>query len=686
MSSTLSSVTKVVQAAKQRFNRCSCQIAPNSDASTLSLPEYEYQPLSTPLSTRVFKLLQAPSTDAPIRGTLHEINLEETHKRPYIALSYTWGESRRPHYITCDAGRLAITCSLHAALLKLRKATEPVFVFVDCISINQASDEAALQERGAQVQAMNRTFSLAEMVFVDLGEQCDNSDAVVALLRRLVDVPNETWELAMVDFWHELYTIMPSLGDPIWKDFNSFCNRRWFQRLWIVQEYALAADVIFMVGDCRFTPHVLFEGVQRAVQLNRLCMFKNGLLDTLGTTKKRGNIDITSAASLMHIMDNMDNIDATSRIDAIQAMKHACQNIQDYDMSLGHLVWRTKNFNCTISYDLVYALLGLATNGGHATIPADYTESSDALSTRFSSFLIDDGKVLQLLNYHAALDAGSGASWKVDISVAKRAKSMSGVDRKWLEGYNQVISSFQAGGPSSALMCHRMVAPNLLAVRGSITAKIQDTSVPFPDGAAKAMALWSRVSQMGGLLNNLFLMNVWDKSVLKMVSKRMPDLAEAERADICRRLMIVNGTSAKDYEEFGGPVISDDLAGVMEAYGQVMTLTSTVIGATKLIMGPFENPPSYVGVRGQAQKFFAHQIIHFSSQRMCVTESKALGLVPANTRDVDVIAIFLGCPLPFVLRKKGPYFRLIGHAFLNGVMEGEALDDAGWKEEEIVLR
>jgi hypothetical protein len=62
-----------------------------------------------------------------------------------------------------------------------------------------------------------------------------------------------------------------------------------------------------------------------------------------------------------------------------------------------------------------------------------------------------------------------------------------------------------------------------------------------------------------------------------------------------------------------------------------------------------------------------------------------LRLVTVDTRDGETIAIFLGCPLPFVLREKGVHFRLVGHAFSNGIMNGEVLTDVVRREGDIVL-
>src|SRR2546423_2839790 len=69
-----------------------------------------------------------------------------------------------------------------------------------------------------------------------------------------------------------------------------------------------------------------------------------------------------------------------------------------------------------------------------------------------------------------------------------------------------------------------------------------------------------------------------------------------------------------------------------------------------------------------------------------------LCLVPESTRPGDVVAVFLGLPLPFVLRPVGileaqpvrPAFRIVGSAYVHGTMDGQVFDGA-FLEQRIVL-
>jgi hypothetical protein len=53
-------------------------------------------------------------------------------------------------------------------------------------------------------------------------------------------------------------------------------------------------------------------------------------------------------------------------------------------------------------------------------------------------------------------------------------------------------------------------------------------------------------------------------------------------------------------------------------------------------------------------------------------------LIPDKARVGDDIAVFEGCPIPFVVRgykdEKGSYVKIVGCAYVHGMMDGEAFE------------
>ncbi|KAK5653735.1 hypothetical protein OQA88_7891 [Cercophora sp. LCS_1] len=72
---------------------------------------------------------------------------------------------------------------------------------------------------------------------------------------------------------------------------------------------------------------------------------------------------------------------------------------------------------------------------------------------------------------------------------------------------------------------------------------------------------------------------------------------------------------------------------------------------------------------------------------LCLTLDRRVALVPLSAREGDGIVIFHGCAAPFVVREngRGPSFRLVGEAYVHGVMEGQVMTDRRYKDEEFVL-
>jgi hypothetical protein len=73
--------------------------------------------------------------------------------------------------------------------------------------------------------------------------------------------------------------------------------------------------------------------------------------------------------------------------------------------------------------------------------------------------------------------------------------------------------------------------------------------------------------------------------------------------------------------------------------------------------------------------------VNLQSRLLCITENGRLGLAAHGTRPGDVVAVLMGCNVPFVLRnvsREGvsgstASFWLIGEAYVHGIMDGEAI-------------
>ncbi|KAI1495885.1 heterokaryon incompatibility protein-domain-containing protein [Biscogniauxia marginata] len=252
----------------------------------LLVNRFHYSPL--PNSTSWIRLVKLEPGDSAkmIRCSLHPVNLDERPK--YTALSYSWrkdkdwvdgaslaarglwsslkddgesfwGENReeRTRPIFCDGKNMEIYPNLHNALLQLRR-TQPGYYWIDAVCINQADT----QEVNSQVQMMGRIYRSAELVTVWLGTCPSFLSPGMKQLESLVgkdpseiDVGPKKARLFERPFGDT------TLGKTILAAVY-LLSRRWFRRVWVIQEVCLAINVMFILGEHRMSEQALIAAAE----------------------------------------------------------------------------------------------------------------------------------------------------------------------------------------------------------------------------------------------------------------------------------------------------------------------------------------------------------------------------------------------------------------------------------------
>jgi hypothetical protein len=75
------------------------------------------------------------------------------------------------------------------------------------------------------------------------------------------------------------------------------------------------------------------------------------------------------------------------------------------------------------------------------------------------------------------------------------------------------------------------------------------------------------------------------------------------------------------------------------------------------------------------------------NRKLIQTNNKLVGLAPAETKRGDHVCVLFGCSVPVVLRRrneKSPSYELIGECFVDGFMDGKALE-SGTKSSQFML-
>jgi Heterokaryon incompatibility protein (HET) len=225
-----------------------------------SLPAFRYDPL--------------PITD-PENGTnpafrllvLHpgheleevECTLTESHLLddvPYETISYRWDDEWTT--IACNGTALSIPSSLAEALSALRYRDKPRRLWADAICINQHDDA----EKGNQVQLMRRIYSQAQGVLIWLGEAAGDgkSDSLVSFPARLairfglvaltlgMDKSNSPC-VQVRDARKGTTNDLAPFSVELYLQLIGLLRKPWFGRAWVVQEVAVSKKATVCWGS-----------------------------------------------------------------------------------------------------------------------------------------------------------------------------------------------------------------------------------------------------------------------------------------------------------------------------------------------------------------------------------------------------------------------------------------------------
>lgn len=187
--------------------------------------------------------LEYGTHESPLTGSLRIVRLSDNPV--YEPLSYTWEDDDtaqpskdnikddvHPALFLLDTDcSLDLTPNCARALCSVRKSTADRTIWVDSICVNQDDPE----ERSRQVDMMKGIYSRAFRVLVYLGREATEHDSSSSLAMALLCYPDQMKRSGQL-----------SQRETI--SLKRLFERRYFRRMWIVQEVALAQTIDFHCG------------------------------------------------------------------------------------------------------------------------------------------------------------------------------------------------------------------------------------------------------------------------------------------------------------------------------------------------------------------------------------------------------------------------------------------------------
>jgi hypothetical protein len=192
-----------------------------------------------------FRLLEIHpgQQDDPIVVSLLNGNLNDAPS--YEALSYVWGDISAVRSIrvvglrnvSTEGIHLPITLNCYAAILRLRRPDDRRVLWIDSICINQE----LVAERNHQLELIPLIYSRATRVIVYLGSNTEDSDAALTWISE-IDSPLDDNDEAP---WDK----KPQSTGPVKDLVEQLFQRKWFHRIWVLQEIRFAKDAVVVCGD-----------------------------------------------------------------------------------------------------------------------------------------------------------------------------------------------------------------------------------------------------------------------------------------------------------------------------------------------------------------------------------------------------------------------------------------------------
>jgi hypothetical protein len=289
----------------------------------------------------------------------------------YDALSYTWGTDNDA--TNCDTLlngwpitiRENLFDALHAIFARERQQSKSsgtpeqsarLYYWIDALCINQES----VPERNQQVQLMGLIYSQASLVRVWLGDEC-----------------MQALKVSKYEQKSKAYLIEP------------FFEAKYWTRLWTIQEFELAQDVVFMAGDA-------------VVMLTEWL----GILNEIGIAPDDMELQdrgLEGGGSRLYSV----------QFEIMERMRHRGEL---RGSPLKDLIIRFRRMECYDCRDTVYGLLGLAQQEQASKLEADYGLSPAQLCQRLERLNIRSWRLAAVLRDAAKAD---GAEVLLDAAAGE---------------------------------------------------------------------------------------------------------------------------------------------------------------------------------------------------------------------------------------------------------------------------
>ncbi|KAI1302719.1 heterokaryon incompatibility protein-domain-containing protein [Xylaria venustula] len=629
-----------------------------------------------------YELKEFPFTDCP----------------EYVALSYVWGSEQFTSTIPINRASIPVRTNLAEAISKIEKFETFEYLWADAICINQQDDE----EKSRVVQHMGEIFANARSVYAWLGpvERATQYTSTADLFTHLCHLGMLFWRHAGTTDTARLnersldldailsksysallrrFTGSPTeRGQFPTEEYAAFSLRSFWRRIWVLQEVFLAKDLYYFCGDTRLTSKNLIGA------LILLEMFQRDIIRRESSPQER--LQLTHCLrKFVHdfpVFPEMHRLLIYTSIypPEVVSLRIAMTNFCVKELPGGS--------SATNPRDMIFGLLGFANDKERSYIRADYSKSVQDTYVDVTRALIQNGWT-DILSW--------AQPW--DIKIFRDLPS-------WVPDYTTTIYES---------LCSQWQAKPWLPrfkAHGRNTTYNYENAPPF-EWDSRALPVYGRP------VDEIFLVGkLWHpRSPRESQAAGFAFADQINPSDDLTRSVSYESLLAflKEIEEFAKsaddmqkpiddrcwppetPRFSKDAKWRVPCCDQIVLDGRLVRGdvstpkrydaAYRGLKACIENPSANNQLPDEARPYF-ESMLHWTDKRPFLTKNGFVGLGPARIETGDIVAVLEGFNSVYLLREpnvsmsdlkawvdpKTLGHRLIGEAYVNNLMDGEAVD------------
>ena len=565
--------------------------------------------------------------DTPIEGIVSHVPVDKAAK--FYAISYVWGPALKPYFLQTSEGKIPLTTSLHSALKRLRSTDTPIILWADAICINQSND----YEKALQIRLLPTIFQSAEQVFAWIGDEDDNSHKAMETLMQIKAnaISPDEWPDELPRISSNWQDGVPLSRNSIWRDIASLFERAWFQRVWIIQEVVLAADVRFVCGAWDVDWEDLFSAVE-------ICLDWTESLDFSETRVREMLLALKPAYALGLTRKAFKEMKLSPPFKLIALLD-----------SFAHT-------QSTKECDKLFALLGISSDAGIDAFDPDYHSPVESVVRRYAAEFVRRGSAIDIL-YRAGLSKSYDfSSWIPKWTSQEPCRTIS----TW-RGADGIFSAGGSDETRAHILPHQ---PDKLHVAGTII---------------------DQITQAGTITTAEHDVISVITSIHKLIDE-IEDYPTGESKDELRlKLPIGNAITpcADDIGAFQHEADLEDGETDLFHWNNGAFDVSSVADMVEFLKQNRDARDLSWRYWSTAAAFLKR----LSYGRFLVTRRGYVGIAPNEAIVGDLVCVFGGGAVPFVVRpKEAGTHKLIGECYVHGVMYGESIEFEGVKHTEFILK